>query len=192
MKLNLGCGNRKIPGWVNVDHSAACQPDQVVELESFPWPWPDGSVEEVLLNHSLEHMGETTAGYIGIIKELWRVCRAGASITIVVPHPRHDDFLGDPTHVRAITVPGLQLFSRKMNDQWIKDGAANTPLAIQHGVDFDVVHVETKLEEPWLSRLESKRMSEKEIIQDAKRYNNVVKEQKIVLKVVKTAGQPGS
>lgn len=186
MKLNLGCGHNKISGWVNVDHSPVCEPDQVVELESFPWPWPDSSVDEVLFNHSLEHMGATTAAYIGLIKELWRVCHGGASITIVVPHPRHDDFIGDPTHVRVITVNGLQLFSRRMNEQWIRERAANTPLALQHGVDFEVANVETKLEEPWLSRLENGRMTEKEIIQDARRFNNVVKEQKIVLRVVKT------
>jgi hypothetical protein len=185
VKLNLGCGNKKIPGWVNVDHSSACQPDQVVDLESFPWPWPDNSVDEIVLHHVMEHLGETTAKYFGVIKELWRVCSNGARIDITVPHPRHDDFLGDPTHVRPITVPGLQLFSRKMNEQWIAQGAANTPLAIQLGVDFDVAQVETLLEQPWLSRMESGRMSDKEIIQDAKRYNNVIKEQKIVLKVIK-------
>jgi len=185
MKLNLGCGFRKIPGWVNVDHSAACAPDQVVELESFPWPWPDASVDEVVFYHSLEHMGESTAAYLGIVRELWRVCRGGATVTITVPHPRHDDFIGDPTHVRVVTVTGLQLFSRRMNEQWVKEGASNTPLALQLGVDFEVVNVETLLEQPWLSRLESGRMSEKEIIQEARRYNNVVKEQKIVLKALK-------
>lgn len=181
MKVNFGCGHNKIPGWVNVDHSSVCSPAQVVELESFPWPWPDDSVEEALFNHSLEHMGETTAAYIGIIKELWRVCRSGTRVTIVVP----DDFIGDPTHVRPVTVTGLQLFSRRMNEQWIRDKAANTPLAMQHGVNFEVIHVETKLEEPWLSRLENGRMTEKEIIQDARRFNNVVKEQRFVLQAVK-------
>lgn len=30
MHLNLGCGNKKIPGWVNVDKMPVCNPDQVV------------------------------------------------------------------------------------------------------------------------------------------------------------------
>ena len=37
MRLNLGCGNSKIPGWTNVDKIGACSPDQVVDLEAFPW-----------------------------------------------------------------------------------------------------------------------------------------------------------
>jgi len=36
VRLNLGCGANKIPGWMNVDHSAECAPDQVVDLESLP------------------------------------------------------------------------------------------------------------------------------------------------------------
>lgn len=186
MKLNLGCGNNRIAGWVNVDHSPACAPDVVLDLETFPWPWKDDSVDEVALHHVLEHLGETTAKYLGVIKELWRVCRDGALVRITVPHPRHDDFLGDPTHVRPITVAGLQLLSRKANEQWIAMRAANTPLAMQLGVDFDIVQVETLLEQPWLSRMESGQMTDAAILEDAARYNNVIKEQLIVLKAIKS------
>ena len=185
MRLNLGCGHNKIAGWVNVDHSAGCEPDMVLDLESFPWPWPDDSVDEVALHHVLEHLGATTAKYFGVIRELWRVCRDGALVRITVPHPRHDDFLGDPSHVRPITVPGLQLFSRKANEQWIAMRAANTPLAIQLGVDFEIVQVESVLEQPWAAQMESGRISNEEIVQDVARYNNVVKEQRIVLKAIK-------
>lgn len=185
MKLNLGCGHNKMPGWVNVDHSPVCDPDQVLDLETFPWPWRDDSVDEIALHHVLEHLGETSAKYFGVMKELWRVCRDGALVRITVPHPRHDDFLSDPTHVRPITVPGLQMFSRKVNEQWRAMGAANTPLAIQLGVDFDLVQVETVLEEPWASRMQNREITDQEILLDASRYNNVIKEQRIVLKAIK-------
>lgn len=185
MKLNLGCGQHKVPGWVNVDHSPACAPDVVLDLETLPWPWPDDSVDEVVLRHVLEHLGATPAKYFGVIKELWRVCRDGALVRITVPHPRHDDFLDDPSHVRPVTVAGLQLLSRKANEEWIAIGAANTPLAMQLGVDFDVVQVENMLDEPWASKMQSGGITEAEILQDAKRYNNVIKELRIVLKAIK-------
>jgi hypothetical protein len=185
VKLNLGCGHHKLPGWVNVDHSAACEPDAVLDLESFPWPWPDDSADEVMLRHVLEHLGASTAKYYGVIRELWRVCRDGALERITVPHVRHDDYLDDPSHVRPITVAGLQLLSRKANEQWIATGAANTPLAMQLGVDFELVHVDNLLEEPWATKMRDGSMSEAEIFQDAARYNNVIKEQRIVLKAIK-------
>jgi predicted SAM-dependent methyltransferase len=103
MRLNLGCGNRKLQGWRNVDKVPDCSPDELVDLEQLPWPWPDNSVDEIFLSHVLEHLGQATDVYLGIIKELYRVCRDGATITIIVPHPRHDHFLTDPTHVRAVT-----------------------------------------------------------------------------------------
>jgi hypothetical protein len=39
LKLNLGCGYTRMDGYVNVDVSAACNPDLVADLEEVPWPW---------------------------------------------------------------------------------------------------------------------------------------------------------
>jgi hypothetical protein len=187
LKLNLGCGVSQMPGWINVDKMAACAPDELVDLERFPWPWRDNSVQEIRLNHVLEHLGASADTYIGIFKEMWRVCRDGATVTIVVPHPRHDDFLGDPTHVRAVTGAGLQLFSRRANEEWRRGGFANTPLALYHGVDFEIASDEMILDEPWRSEHASGRMDREAIDAAMSRYNNVVKEQRFVLRVIKPA-----
>jgi predicted SAM-dependent methyltransferase len=101
MKLNLGCGDSKFAGYCNVDKYG--EPDLRWDLERFPWPWADDSVEEVAMSHSLEHIGQSAETFIGVIKELYRVCRDQAKIVLRVPHPRHDNFLNDPTHLRAIT-----------------------------------------------------------------------------------------
>jgi len=185
VRLNLGCGHHKLPGWVNSDWSSACAPDALVNLESFPWPWRDSSVDEVLLNHVLEHLGAVPAVYIGIMKELWRVCRDGATVTIAVPHPRSDDFMNDPTHVRAVTGEGLVLFSRKANEHFQRHGCSNTPLAFQHGIDFDFVSVETLLEEPWASDRTSGKIDDRAVEEAVLRYNNVIKQQTFVLRTVK-------
>lgn len=195
MKLNLGCGRRKLDGWLNVDRSALCQPDQVVDLEQVPWPWPDGSVDEIMLSHVLEHLGATTQSYFAIIKELWRICRDGATVTIVVPHPRHDDFLHDPTHVRAITTEGLSMFSQALNREWLEKGWANTPLGIELGVDFTIRSTAYVLDEPWRSRFQNGELSKADIGDAMRCYVNVVKEATIVLAAVKpgdSAGENGS
>lgn len=188
MRLNLGCGSSKMQGWINVDKIAASNPDQVVDLEALPWPWPDDSVDEVLLAHVLEHLGARTEVYLGIIKELYRVCRNGATVTIIVPHPRHDFFLDDPTHVRAITPDGLAMFSQQQNREWMAKGAANTPLGVYHGVDFTIASVKDALDEYWHGRAQRREIKPDELNFAARHYNNVVSQTTIVLKAVKPAG----
>lgn len=191
MRLNLGCGNKHLDDWINADKVATAAVDQVVDLEQFPWPWPDDSVEEVLLFHVLEHLGAETAVYLGIIKELYRVCRDGAKIMIAVPHPRHDSFLSDPTHVRPITPEGLLLFSQTANREWIAGNFANTPLGVYLGVDFVIETVNWKFEQAWKDRAERNEISLVEL-QHAMRtynYNNVVKAIEMVIRPVKPAGR---
>lgn len=186
MKLNLGCGNNKKDGYINVDKYEACGPDQQVDLEQFPWPWPDGSVEEIMLNHVLEHLGATTETYFGIIRELYRVSVDRALIKITVPHPRHDSFIHDPTHVRVITPQGLELFSRKLNADWAKNGTASSPLGLYLGVDFEIEKVDMVPAEPWRTRFKQGKISSDELMGAARQFNNVMQEISILWRAVKS------
>ena len=177
MKLNLGCGQNRLDGYVNADREPVVEPDVVMDLEEFPWPFEDHSVDEVVANHVLEHVGASAGVFIGIMQELYRVCRGGAHIRIAVPHPRHDNFIDDPTHVRAITPMTLQLFSRRNCLEWKRLGAANSPLALYAGVDFELRDVQVVVDPSYESRPDLKEL--------VAHSNNVATEYRYVLEVIK-------
>jgi hypothetical protein len=185
MKLNLGCGHHKQPGFVNVDVSGECLPDMTLDLERTPWPWQSDSAEAVIFVHSLEHMGGDHSVFREMIRELYRVCRSGAEVFIRVPHPRHDDFLADPTHVRSITHTTFLHLSKRNNTEWIKSGGANTPLAIYWNVDFETKRVRYTLDEPYHSQLARGELSTEQIEQWSRERNNVIKEIEIWLVAIK-------
>ncbi len=188
MKLNLGCGMNRLSGWHNVDNSPASTPDELYDLEQTPWPWADSSADEMLFNHSLEHMGQDSKTFLSIIKEIYRVGRDGAIVRINVPHPRHDSYLHDPTHVRPITAEMLVAFDRTANEEWIRTKAANTPLGVYLGVDLAVTNATMVLEQPYRGQLQSGALKPEQISALARERNNVVVECRIELQVRKPAG----
>lgn len=187
LKLNLGCGHDKRTGFINVDSQAACQPDQVVDLERFPWPWADGSVDEIVMSHVLEHLGADTDTYLGIIKELYRVCAPDARVAITVPHPRSDNYLADPTHVRPITAMGLQMFNQELNRQNIAEGGSSTPLGVYLNVDWALESSDVKILEPWASRFNGGQLTEDDITLAVQNFYNVIGDCTFVMRIRKPA-----
>src|SRR5882724_6294011 len=184
-KLNIGCGFNSIPGFLNLDKSPVCHPDSVFDAETQPWPWETNSIVEVLFFHSLEHMGADTNVFLGMIRELYRVCAPDARVRILAPHPRHDDFINDPTHVRIITPVLLTLFDREKNLRWIQGHFANSPLAIYLNVDFVVESSEVTLVSHYHQKVVSGELSEEAIQTLLLERNNVGTEYNIVLRVRK-------
>jgi SAM-dependent methyltransferase len=185
MKLNLGCGHERLTGYVNVDKFG--EPEVRCDLEVFPWPWETGSVDEVRLHHVLEHLGATSEVYLSVMKELYRVCRADARLTITVPHPRHDDFLIDPTHVRPILAESFQLFSKQKCLDWKARGVSNTPLALYLNVDFEVERVSHTPDPLWLAQLQAGKIKTAELEVMSQQIFNVLKQTEVVLRVIKPA-----
>jgi hypothetical protein len=183
LKLNLGCGAKRLPGYVNVDRVG--NPDVTHDLETFPWPWADDSVSEILLVHVLEHLGQAPATFLSIMMEMYRVCEARAKIRVVVPHHRHDHFAADPTHVRAITPLGLTLFSQRLNREWLAKGASNTPLGLHLGVDFEVLQTTYKPSAHWYRLHPEPQVDSKLLLAESALYNNLVEELDILLDVIK-------
>lgn len=83
MKLHLGCGTKKLDGWVNIDSVRACQPDLVHDI-SRPLPYDDQTVDELLAEDLLEHFDKYMR-YV-VFSDWARVLRLGGEITLQVPN----------------------------------------------------------------------------------------------------------
>jgi len=187
MKLNLGCGFHRLEGYVNVDIEALCKPDIVLDLELLPWPWPTGSVTEIAAHHTLEHMGATTTSWMGLLKEMWRVCAPDAIWSISVPHPRHENFLHDPTHVRAITPIGMAMFDNLRNISDHEAGGQESKLGLMTGIDLEMLNVGYDLAEPWRAEFIEGRLTPAQAEADMARFNNVCMQIQMRIRVVKPA-----
>lgn len=94
LKLNLGCADRILAGYVNVDVHPFSSEVFIADLNE-PWPWPDSSVEYVLAADIFEHLKNK----IHPINELWRVLVPGGRATIIVPSAaKGAGHVQDPTH----------------------------------------------------------------------------------------------
>lgn len=84
MRLNLGCGTDIRSGYVNVDFRALPGVDAVVDLSVFPWPFKDGSAEEILMLDFLEHFPYSQTRRL--LMECYRVLDFDAELVIQVPN----------------------------------------------------------------------------------------------------------
>ena len=98
VRLNLGCGDKILPGYVNVDvveARAGARPDVVCDLHDLA-PFDDASADEILSVHVVEHFWRWEVA--GVLREWLRVLKPGGRMVIECPNIRSacETFLQDP------------------------------------------------------------------------------------------------
>ncbi|HEX3313309.1 MAG TPA: methyltransferase domain-containing protein [Gemmataceae bacterium] len=96
LRLNLGCGMRRLPGYWNVDRVALEGIDVLADLEEPLSQLPDDSVEAIYCRHTLEHVTRL----LELLAEIHRVTIPDGKIEAIVPHFSNPYGYSDPTHVR--------------------------------------------------------------------------------------------
>lgn len=82
-KLNIGCGNNKIPGYINIDCEPSCKPDLLHNFILSPLPFKKNTVSEIVFFHTIEHIHKMF--HQRILKECWRVLKPDARLIITYP-----------------------------------------------------------------------------------------------------------
>ncbi len=86
MKLNLGCGDKILPGYVNVDvveSRRGLKPDVICDLHQLT-SFEDNSADEILSVHVVEHFWRWEVA--DVLKEWVRVLRPGGKMIVECPN----------------------------------------------------------------------------------------------------------
>lgn len=104
LKINLGCGSKRIDGFVGVDIGPGA--DVTMDVASFLQALPDGCVAEIYSRHFLEHV--EPGALLPLLRQMDRVLKPGGTLKLIVPHFSNPYFYSDPTHRQPF---GMHTFS---------------------------------------------------------------------------------
>jgi SAM-dependent methyltransferase len=87
IKLNLGCGRKPKKGYINVDKVKVEGVDKVHDLNKFPYPFKDNSVDEVYSREALNHLDNFTK----VMEEIYRILKPNGKAVIIFCHFSNPD-----------------------------------------------------------------------------------------------------
>lgn len=114
IKIDVGGGIYPKEGFINCD----MLDDPIVDVRadfSMGIPLPDDFVDELYSSHCLEHVQDVSI----LIRDIARVCRVGASVTIKVPHFGQEMAMC-PGHLHVISEHMIQHFD-EFEEAWWHD-----------------------------------------------------------------------
>jgi len=100
-KLNLGCGENKKSGYLNIDWNELTRPDILHDLNEFPYPFRDNTFDLIEAEHILEHLDKP----FQVMKELHRILKPGGKLLIKVPHFSRGFTHAEHAHGFDVTFP---------------------------------------------------------------------------------------
>jgi SAM-dependent methyltransferase len=100
-KLNLGCGESKKPGYLNLDWQEAVHPDVVHDLNQLPYPFADATFDIIEASHVIEHLDRPFT----VMKELHRILKPGGVLQVRVPHFSRGFTHAEHAHGFDVTFP---------------------------------------------------------------------------------------
>ena len=109
MQLDLGCGAKKREDCIGVDWSDSFNIDVKHDLNVYPYPFEDNSVDKIYLDNVLEHLSDV----VKTIEECHRILRPGGIIEIKVPYFRSKWAFIDPTHIHYFGYQSFDYFDNK-------------------------------------------------------------------------------
>lgn len=80
--LDIGCSRNKTPNTVGVDIDPTSEADVIHNLNTYPYPFEENSVDQIYAKHIIEHLENPRK----FIHELHRILKPGGKVFIETPH----------------------------------------------------------------------------------------------------------
>jgi len=109
VKLNLGCGTDYREGFINVDNSPYIKTDIKFDLDTYPFPFKDNSVDYINCTAVIEHLKDM----LKFMEEIHRILKKGGKIRFRVPLAGTFVDYRDPTHKQHIIPNTFDMFMKK-------------------------------------------------------------------------------
>jgi len=113
LKLNIGCGNKRVEGYLGVDKFRCDAADYICDIENEKLPFEDNTITAIILDNAIEHFYDIPK----VINELVRVSRKGTIIKIITPHFSSLSSWIDPTHIHHLSYFSFDHFEKSSNPQ---------------------------------------------------------------------------
>lgn len=136
LKIDIGCGKNKAPGFIGIDQYDFEGVDIVADLRQPRWnlqkfpddlgprlvevsssfkSFADNSVDEARASHFLEHLTNFGEKWerVNFFNELYRILKPGAQCHLVFPHWASNRYYGDPTHKEPFSEMGFYYLKRE-------------------------------------------------------------------------------
>lgn len=110
LKLNLGCGYRKIDGFVNIDIRSEVGPDFILDLTK-PLPFKTNSIARIRAFDVIEHLYANDV--INLIREIHRVLKPNGFFHFFVPSTEGRGAFQDLTHKSFFNINTWIYFTSK-------------------------------------------------------------------------------
>lgn len=105
---NLGCGNKPIEGFINIDYYNTTYCDLNMNLEE-PMPLESNSADLIFADNVFEHIDKI----LQLIQECHRVLKPGGRLIVIVPYFKSKFAFVDPTHRHFFTLSSFDYYVEK-------------------------------------------------------------------------------
>lgn len=103
--VQLGCGNKPLKDFINVDFYNKKYADEILDLNK-PLPYETSSVDLIYSDNVFEHIDNL----LGLMQECHRVLKENGKLVIKVPYFKSKHAFVDPTHVNFFTLQSMDYY----------------------------------------------------------------------------------